>query len=79
MFHSLVGNSPIFRVPADVHLPLYLSESIRAPLLKNGHLVPVEELLWVQHVKEVELGVDRDGRLLPRCIRGRPLLYHHLL
>ena len=35
--------------------------------------------LRVEHVKEVELGVDGDRRLLPRCIRGRPFLDHHLL
>ena len=39
----------------------------------------MKKVPWVDHVEEVELGVDRDRGLLPRCVRGRPFLDHHLL
>ena len=38
-----------------------------------------DSYLRVEHVKEVELGVDGDRGLFPRCVRGRPFLDHHLL
>ena len=39
----------------------------------------VEQVAGVEHVEEVELGVHRDRRLFPGCVRSGPLLYHHLL
>ena len=38
-----------------------------------------EEVLWVGHVEEVELGVDWDGGLLPRVVGGGALLHYQLL
>ena len=54
-------------------------EHVGSPLLQDGLLVVVEQVPGVEHVEEVELGVDRDGRLHPGLVRSCALLYHQLL
>ena len=54
-------------------------EHIGSSLLQDGLLMVVEQVAGVEHVKEVELGVDRDGRLHPGLVRSCALLYHQLL
>ena len=54
-------------------------EHIGSPLLQDGLLVVVEQVPGVEHVEEVELGVDRDGRLHPGLVSSRTILYRQLL
>ena len=44
------------------------------PLLQDRLLVVVEKVPGVDHVKEVELGVDGDGGLNPGIVGRRALL-----
>ena len=54
-------------------------EHVRAPLLQNRLLMLVEQLSGVEHVKEVELGIDRDWSLNPGLVGRRALLDSKLL
>ena len=54
-----------------------VEQFLRGEKVKRNNLN--DNNLGVEHVKEVELGVDGDGGLLPSSVRGRPFLYHHLL
>ena len=54
-------------------------EHVRSPLLQDGLLMVVEQVAGVEHVKEVELGVDGDGGLHPCLVSSRTLLYRQLL
>ena len=54
-------------------------EHVGSPLLQDGLLVVVEQVAGVEHVEEVELGVDRDGGLHPGLVSSRTLLYRQLL
>ena len=54
-------------------------EHIGSSLLQDGLLMVVEQVPGVEHVKEVELGVDGDGGLQPGLVRSCALLYPQLL
>ena len=54
-------------------------EHVGSPLLQDGLLVVVEQVAGVEHVEEVELGVDGDGGLQPGLVCSCTLLYRQLL
>ena len=54
-------------------------EHVGSPLLQDGLLVVVEQVAGVEHVKEIELGVDGDGGLQPGLVRSCALLNRQLL
>lgn len=54
-------------------------ECIRSSLLNNRLLVVVEQVPRVEHVKKIDLGVDRNGCLHPGVVSGSSLSNGELL